>query len=287
VSGRLQAVLALCLAVGLHLAAFALRPGAAGAASSGAGGLDLLTLQAADPAIAGLVAEWDRPPVPVAEPSLPDAPEAPLLSEAPDLPAPEAAPPVPLAPSALAVPEVAEAAPNLDVSPAAPPPPEVLPEAAREPAPKRPEQKQAAEPPKPAKTTEAKPAGSPKAAGAPKAAPGQKASRAAGSGGGDTAAAGKPSQAQTANLAKQWGAAIQARIERRLRQYPGVGRVTIQVTVARSGQVLGIRLVASSGKPALDEAALRAARAAGRMPAAPKGLTEDSHSFNLRLRFTR
>lgn len=285
-TGRWQAALALVLAIALHLVAFALRPDVAGASSGGVGGMDTATIAAAHPALAELVATWDT------------APDMPAQSEAPAAPPPETtlpevpqaeAPPQLAAPLALAQP-VAEAPPTADVSL---PPPEAppkqakpsaapLPLAAREPAPKRPSPKQAEQP------KVEKPAAKPKAEKSrkTKAAQGQS-QKAAGRGGGDTAGTAKPSKAQTANLARQWGAAIQARIERRLRKSVGVGRVTVQVTVARSGQLLAMKIARSSGQPALDEAAMRAVRAAGRLPDAPKGFAADSHSFNLPLRFTR
>ncbi len=59
---RLQAAFAITLAVTLHLGAFALRPGPAGASGSGAGGADLISLQAAGPAITDMVARGTRPP---------------------------------------------------------------------------------------------------------------------------------------------------------------------------------------------------------------------------------
>ncbi|MFN3360526.1 MAG: hypothetical protein ACK421_03730, partial [Pseudanabaenaceae cyanobacterium] len=65
----LHAGLALALALGLHVAVFAIRTPEAGAMSAGAGGTDLVSLQAADAVLADLIAEWDRPPVPEQPPT--------------------------------------------------------------------------------------------------------------------------------------------------------------------------------------------------------------------------
>jgi protein TonB len=88
-----------------------------------------------------------------------------------------------------------------------------------------------------------------------------------------------------------WGASIRARIEKRKR-YPmaadgASGTVTVRLTVTRSGALAGLDIAASSGNAALDEAAIRAVRAAGRFPAAPDGLTQNSTTFTLPMRFAR
>ena len=57
-SGHLQAGLAVAVAVALHIGLFALQPEPAGAVSSGAGGADLVSLQAADAVLADLVADY-------------------------------------------------------------------------------------------------------------------------------------------------------------------------------------------------------------------------------------
>jgi periplasmic protein TonB len=127
--GLWQAGLALGLAVALHLGAFALRPGPAGAVASGEGGDALVSVQAADAGLVTLVAAWDAPPPAVAPVSAPI--EAPALPQADALPmpAPEA-PPVMAALAPPAMPVVVDALPD---GTAALPPPVVV-----------------AEPPKPA-----------------------------------------------------------------------------------------------------------------------------------------
>jgi protein TonB len=52
------------------------------------------------------------------------------------------------------------------------------------------------------------------------------------------------------------------------------GTVTVRLTVTRSGALADLSIAASSGNAALDEAALKAVRAAGRFPAAPEGLSQ-------------
>ena len=267
--GVWQAGLALGLAVALHWAVFALRPGPAGAVASGDGGDALVSVQPADAGLAALVASWDAPPV-VAAPVM-AAPEAVALPEAPAMPAP-LAPPVLAALAPPALPPLADA----PMPEAAPLPPLVL-----------------AEPPKPAPEARPKPrAERPKAAAKPPAQAGQKA---AGSGGG--AQAGQSGKAQAATLSRAqaddlkagWGAAIRARVERRKRHPAGAasGTVTVRLVVTAAGALTGVSVAKSSGNPALDAAAVAAVQGAGAFPPAPAGLPGGSHSFTLPMRFQR
>jgi len=98
------------------------------------------------------------------------------------------------------------------------------------------------------------------------------------------------SRARANDLKAGWGAAIRARVERR-KSYPrdagsASGTVTVEVSVARNGALLGVAVTSSSGSPALDAALLKAVRAAGRFPAAPAGLGEASYSFILPMNFS-
>ncbi len=274
-AAQVQAAAALILALGLHLGAFALHPGPAGASGSGAGGTDMISLQAAGPAVLEMVAAWDTPPdvsslQEMAAPPPPEAaPPAPTPAATNDTaPAPAAAPLAPPLPDAL---------PQADTPPAAPPPPAVKPR----PRPAAPAAPVVAEP------RPAQPAPSDSSAE----------QRATGSGGG--AVAGDSGQAQAPSLSQgrindltaNWGASIRSRIERRKR-YPlaadgASGTVTVRLTITRSGALTDLSIAASSGNAALDEAALKAVRAAGRFPAAPEGLTQDSTSFTLPMRFAR
>lgn len=264
------------VALALHLAVFALWPRAlaGGANGAGEGGVDAVTLAAADGSIADLVAGWERPPEVAPEPAAPLAPE---VAPAPDrLSSPLAAPvlALPASPPDMALPvPVPDAPPAPVAAPEAPPKPKAPPKAT---------------PPKPAKPAAKapKPAGSQTGGGAA-------GSRAAGQGGGTAAGTngsaqqGSLSPGQTRSLKAEWGGAIRARIERNRRQAAGggTGRVVLELTVSRDGRLLSASVAQSSGLPALDSAALQAARSAGRFPPAPRALTEQSYVFNLPLRF--
>ncbi|WP_409625776.1 TonB family protein, partial [Gemmobacter sp.] len=131
----------------------------------------------------------------------------------------------------------------------------------------------------------------------PVARPAQPAQKAAGAGGGAAAgnrgkaAASTEARASRDDLRAAWGAAIRARIERQ-KSYPpaargAVGKVVVLVTVAPSGALVAARVAASSGHAALDEAALRAARAAAPFPPAPQGATVEAVSFRISVNFAR
>lgn len=285
VSGGAQAGVALLAAVALHLAAFGWLPQSeGGAASAGDDGSGLLTLEAAPDSMATLVAAWDKPPqlelpqmiAPAAPPPadrapLPDLPDLPALAV---LPAPEAPPrpvvsPVPDEPPALAPP---------------PPPPPVIAETP----PERPKLR-----PRPKPEQAAKPAkAAPKSASEPR--PAQRASGAGGggaAGGGGKAEAATLSAAAEADLTASWGASIRARIERK-KTYPrdgagAKGRVTLRLVVQRNGALAAVSVAGSSGHPALDAAALKAVRAVGKFPPAPKGLGKADYSFTLPVSFQR
>ena len=83
----------------------------------------------------------------------------------------------------------------------------------------------------------------------------------------------------------EWGARIQARVERSRPRVRAQGAVTVQGQVSRDGQVLAMGITRPSGNPAVDQAALQAVRQAGRFPAAPEGLPGAAHRFNLPMRF--
>lgn len=93
-----------------------------------------------------------------------------------------------------------------------------------------------------------------------------------------------PSPQQKASLMSQWGAQIRSCISRRASAPRGIregGRVTLRLSVSRSGSIQGVGIVGSSGIAALDQAALQAARRAGRCPGAPAALTDASYAFDL------
>ena len=81
----------------------------------------------------------------------------------------------------------------------------------------------------------------------------------------------------------EWGAAIRARIERR-KSYPveakgKAGKVTLRLVVGPDGRLSSVAVAKSSGSAALDAAALRAVKVAGRFPRAPAGLGTGSFSL--------
>lgn len=294
------------LAAAAHLAFAAIRPAEDGAAAMGQEGEAAISLQASDASIAEMVERWEAPPE-VAEPVA--APEAPQLAmQAPEMPKmPQASRPV--APSApgLSVPQL-DAAPDQAVTaPAAPPP---KPEPDREP------EEAAESPPEPAEEisqdaaefADVRPRRRPERTDPPQKAdqqrepPKQQASAASpsqqarGQGDGSNAGAARRDDASTLSanqqqsLAAQWGAQVRAEIERRKR-YPGsaggaAGTVRVRITVGRDGSLRGLSLAGPSGHRALDQAAVRAVRAAGRFPAAPQGLTKPSYTFTLAMRFS-
>jgi protein TonB len=289
--GRVQAALALAAALGLHIGAFALHPGPAGAVASGAGGAALVSLAASDGALADLVAAWDRPPEPspaVAPLGLPATPET-----APD---PMAAMQAEAPPRLPAFPELA-ALPPASPAPRAEPPPDMPPSpqpSAEAPAPPPPADIRPKARPKPATRTEAQPEAPrhknpPAPAQAGQLARGTGDGAAAGQGG--RASAGTASAAAAASAKAEWGARIRSRIERR-KAYPptargAAGTVTVRLSVDPGGGLLSVNLAKSSGNDALDAAALRAVRAAAPFPAAPRGLGAKAQSFTLPMTFRR
>ncbi|MCE8421210.1 TonB C-terminal domain-containing protein, partial [Rhodovulum sulfidophilum] len=82
----------------------------------------------------------------------------------------------------------------------------------------------------------------------------------------------------------QWGAAIRARIQRRVPEGAGRGAALVELTVSARGTLVSVRVVRSSGNARLDGLALAAVRQAGRFPAAPAGLGDGARSFSLEVR---
>lgn len=290
------------LAAGLHLAIFAAWPaGAPGAA--GDGGAGTLTLSGQRGAVAEMVAAWEAPPQ-TAEPAAlkpiaretgqasapsPDAlPDRRVVSPLSDVARDASLPNLPDAPRPLPTPDVAASSP----APAPPTEPAAPAAPSREAPPHRgdtPAGPQAAEmasaPPAPHPT--------PSPPQRPAARPAQVAA-----GAGDGALRGVRGEAATPGLSESarrsivasWGAEIRARIEARKVHPEGMrasGRPVVRITVARSGALVDVRVVQSSRIAALDEAALRAVRRAGRFPAAPGELDLARVSFDLPISFTR
>lgn len=250
-------------AAGLHVAALAAiaglsapggPPPVAGAPAAMAGTDSTFAIAAPDPALRDLVELWRSPPAASAEaPAQPSVPATTLLPVPPVPPRPEApdaiALPAPSPPSPVAPPDRAARA-------AAPAPAfsgELAPRPARRPA-------DLVVPDRPARSATAP------ATAAPPPAPGQSGRAAI------PAVAPAPAAAAAA---RDHEAAVRTALARALR-YPerararGItGSATVEITLDRSGRLVGLRLAESSGSAILDEAALHAARSVGRFPAAP------------------
>lgn len=275
------------LAVGVHLVLLLGTP-EGGSEAGGAGGETRVTLKGSTAQIEETVAKWtsspdvtrkmpdsDQPPDPqvtndVAPPTLD-------LAQAPKAQVKLAA----LAP--VAPPEM----PKVDTQP--PPPPEPVkkepPKPEPEPVKPKPEPVKDKPKPKPVKNPGKK--NTTATAGTVK-------QKAAGSGGSSQAGASGKAKVSTlsagrkAKLEAVWGAKVRSRIERRKRSPRGAkgkGTVVVQILIARTGQLLSLRVSKSSGAALYDEAALNAVRRAAPFPAVPKGLEKSKYRLSLPIRF--
>ncbi len=303
------------LALGLHIAGFAIWTGSKGGSqSSGSGGDNLISIEAAAPQLASLVQSWEMPPDVTGSVTAPRAdpvdglaaPETPLAETRPQIlpypaaPVPARAdqPPEPLPlPAQVAPDSTAPALPQPasdEVAPAPRADPEPAPirqaqKAPEAPEPANPPTPQA--PPPPPDAGPARPAEQSRPASAA-----AEAQRAAGSGG--RAQAGERDTAQTATLSASerrslmvdFGGQIRARVEH-FKQFPAAakrnGRVVLNVRVNRDGALQGVAIQRSSGDAALDAAALDAVRSAAPFPPAPKTLPGPTFLFALPISFRR
>ncbi|RAP40257.1 hypothetical protein BYZ73_16475 [Rhodovulum viride] len=262
-----------------------------GVESSGGGGADLATVAASSASIAQQVAEWERPPEPVAPAEIAPPPVVEPPPEAlPELAMPEAPRPVPDRP---ALPRLAAPTPpDTELAAPEPPPRPPEPEVKTDPAP---EVRQAeADTPRPAERPDQKPDPAPAPpqraqAQASQSSVAQQAQRAAGAGGEARGQAGQASAAtrdpgRIASMMAEWGASIRARIQRRVPEGAGRGAALVELTVSAQGALVAVRVVRSSGNARLDGLALAAVRQAGRFPAAPAALGPGARSFSLEVR---
>lgn len=268
----LEPLVWLALAALLHLLAAALliRPADTPAGDQAAP----VTLTMAAGETAALIASWETPPAAMSEPAnLPSpppeaAPEAPIPQLPPMTMALPSSPPV-MAPAPDVAPVIASALLLQQSSR-----PEARP-ARRTAAPAAPATRQPQQAARPSR--EAPAAAAPTAAApAPQASGGQAGS---GQSRGDQGR-GVNSQA----LMGDWAAQISRCIARKARAPAAAargGQVLLNLQIGRDGRVQGIGIAASSGNPARDQAAVDAARRAGRCPAAPRGLDQASFSFQL------
>lgn len=312
----------------LHVAALTVAPFQGGGSGGGEGGAADLSLRAATPTLAAMVADWDRPP------DISSAPElsAPTVEAAPVLPdavsvAPASRPTTLSAPTGGDLPPQADARLPAPLTPFAQPAPDALPlpdmpRLAALPLP-APSDRPAMLRPSLAPTARADSAlpqldtAPPSGKFAPDASPrpelrpkesvvparpaptlAQPATKARGSGQQPTVtsapAARAPvapglSKARLAQLEQQWGAQITSALRRAHRPPSGsraTGTVKLVLTLAPTGQVTGVSMVASSGDGRLDQAALSAVKRA-RFPRAPQGLDKPSYRFSQRLTVAR
>ncbi|WP_430449889.1 TonB family protein [Rhodophyticola sp.] len=313
----LQIFAFLTVSVAVHAAVFVqLSDGAASRA--GPSGAAETTFQAASGEMAELVARWTTPPdvaqpSALAPPSLAQLPVPPTPTDAAPRPAmpdalrqpvlPEPVPTVPNAETRLSsLPDIRVAnltSPELQSAPqTALPPPEMVRRAAR-PELALPPMSDTAPGPVPDATSPLavahsdRPVARPERPEAPAPAMAAQARQTAGEQRGD-AARGNVRQAsdttisasQRQSLVARWGAQIEARIERRRPNVGGQqGAVTLRLNIGRDGHLQSLALIQSSGNPEIDEAGIRAVRRAGRFPAAPDGLSEQSYRFDLPIRF--
>lgn len=91
----------------------------------------------------------------------------------------------------------------------------------------------------------------------------------------------------TVNHKNRWGAAIIARIQRQKRPTLGGGRGTVRlhISVSTKGRLIAVSVAQSSGRAALDQAAVRAVRRA-RLPRSPKEVSPGNYSFTFLMIFT-
>ncbi|KMK67008.1 TonB family protein [Puniceibacterium sp. IMCC21224] len=313
------------IAVALMMLGFAINPPVEASASSGAGGEDLVTMEASTASVETMVEDWLAPPEVV---DTPDMPEPQIDMAAVEMP--PAPPTRPTEAPTMQMPAVPDMVlPDLPSLPDAamaelPPPPKPEPEPVPEPVPDtepevvtsqlapvaserpqvrpdrlvpEPPRKVTKAQPKPKPTNREKPVRKKAPAKAPsKASADSAGQRAAGAGGGAQAGQARAgssattTKAQQNNLKASWGASIRSRVERRKR-YPGAagrasGTVGLWLKVTSTGGLAGAGISRSSGNAALDQAALSAVRSA-RMPSAPRGLTQGTHSFTLSMKFSR
>ncbi|MET4129388.1 TonB family protein [Roseovarius sp. MBR-6] len=310
------------LAAAVHAGVWSAAPEGGGA--GGQGGAETVTLAAAAPQMAALVAAWERPveaqdhapapqtlPTPEAQPVALRPDDTPAPAPRPAQPQPDAAPTLPRLPaSPLPAPALTDRAPAplppppaeapaRPVRPAQAPPQTVRPDAPETPSmtalPQIDRQTATATTTAPARTRpvarpEPKPAAKPS-----RPSPARAKQTARGTGQQEAGGAAKshaPAQLDAAtrtSLMGQWGGAIRARIERQKRYPAGTraqGTVHLVLDVGGDGRLMGVAVTRSSGDARLDAAAVSAVRRA-RLPAAPDRLPGPRHRFTLPVAFAR
>jgi protein TonB len=265
--------------------------------------VDLVTLPAeaepdpvptASTASVAQVSAGENQPQPVELEEIPQ--DAPVVSETlPDLPPP----PIEITQVAPDAPVIADDLPPLLAAKAVATEPEPLPP----PPPKVEPPRLAPETPTPQKRAENKPAEKPLTKPQPEKPKVQKPKAKASSGNGGksdadmaASAGGKPQKAAkasgsgSAEVAKYPGL-VQRKLRRALRFPKGAGSargdVSVSFVVAASGSVSAIKVVASSGHPVLDQAAVQTVQRAAPFPPIPADSGRSSWSFTMPLTFAR
>ena len=102
-----------------------------------------------------------------------------------------------------------------------------------------------------------------------------------------------PSGRPAPEAATAYAAEIRRRIDR-AKRYPAAaltagqeGVARLRIVVARDGELVAASLVEGSGFPLLDDASLKAARAAAPFPAAPEALAGDRFDYVIPIRYQR
>lgn len=91
------------------------------------------------------------------------------------------------------------------------------------------------------------------------------------------------SKGKKASLVKIWGSKIRRTLVRRRLTGAGRGSVLVEMQIARTGKLISVRVVRSSGNARLDRAALSMVRRVGRFPAAPKALRLGQYPFRIKV----
>lgn len=246
----------LVLSAGAHVLPWAFW-GEAGQQASGGRGEESVTLAAIPESLGDLVKQWEEPVQ--RQDHVPEL-HRPAISEAPQPPTRPQAPQAVSQPSpSLAAAIAPDSRPHVETQPPPPPKPE-----------------QNAKPKPPAKP---KPASPPRAAEKAKG-PGQNMHEGAGSKAKVTTGTSK----REASALKKWGASIRSRVERQKRKGSQRGKVRIRVEVHTSGRLSFVSVIAPSGNPALDAAALAAVKRA-RLPKAPAAVPKGQYKFSLTMTY--
>ncbi|ARO15353.1 periplasmic protein TonB [Ketogulonicigenium robustum] len=98
--------------------------------------------------------------------------------------------------------------------------------------------------------------------------------------------------APSRNQIARWDQLVGRHIERRKVVPPAVrrgarGSVSVNVRIDRSGRVLGVTVLSSSGNPELDQAAVALVQSSSPLPAPPEGMPENQLLFTLPVDYTR